>query len=52
MQLMNSKRSYVNSQHKVVPDIHDSVRSHSCGCCSFFHSQQGLLQLTQGYNVT
>lgn len=39
----------MNSQHMVVPDTHDSVRSHSCGCCSFSHSLQGLLQLTQGW---
>ncbi len=36
----------------VVPDTHDSVRSHSCGCCSFSRSRQGLLQLTQGWNKT
>lgn len=41
----------MNSQHMVVPDTHDSVHSHSCGCCSFSHSQQDLLQLTQGWKV-
>ena len=41
----------MNSQHMVVPDTHDSVHSHSCGCCSFSHSRQGLLQLTQGWKV-
>lgn len=43
------RKNYMNSQHMAVPDTHDSVRSHSCGCCSFSHSRQGLLQLTQGW---
>ena len=35
----------------VVPDTHDSVHSHNCDYCSFFHSRQGSLQLTQGWKT-